>query len=129
MFLFYSGAQFFSPQQARESYSQITNCKVLLLQPTFSPNKEKCIVPFYLIWKKTPELTSITSQAMFLSSTPALPEACLVPELLSTPTLCACPCTCSRRTANTRKEKFRCRCWFPPRCALKSRTCKSSSHP
>ena len=128
-FLFCSGAQFFSPHITRELYPRITNCRVLLLQPTFSPNKEKRIVPFYSLWRKVLEETSRTSQSVFYSLTPTLPRVCPVLGLLSTPALCACPYTCQRRTANTRKAKCRCLCWFPPRCAPKSQTCKSSSHP
>jgi hypothetical protein len=128
-FLFYSGVQFFSPRTIRELYPRITNCRVLLLQPTFSPNKGKLSVPFYFLWRKVLEETSINSQAVLYSFTPTLLGVCLVLGLLSTRALYACPCTFLRRTANTRKEKYRCRCWFPPRCALKSQKCKSSSHP
>ena len=50
-FLFYSGAQFFSPHIVMELYLRITNCSFLLLLPTFSL-KEKGVLRLFISYGK-----------------------------------------------------------------------------
>jgi hypothetical protein len=52
-FLFYSGAQFFSPHTVKELCSRITSCRVVLLLPSFSPKVDSGLSLLFPMEKNT----------------------------------------------------------------------------